>query len=248
VSCTSPTACVAVGFTANFPTRGQLNLTPVAERWNGLRWSIDPTPPGGAFSGVSCTSPTACVAVGFGFAPGENQVVFAERWNGLHWSVEPIPNPAPPCQSTCPVPPASGFSGVSCTSPTACVAVGGFNPSYGDGREFALVERWNRSQWSIQPTPNIVGRGVYLTGVSCMSARACTTVGNLENSTGTVIAFLAERWGGSQWVAQPMSIPVGTTEPYLGGVSCVGATACTAVGSAGIRPPAGFVERWTAGG
>ena len=108
----------------------------VAERWNGTRWTIQPTPnprPGGAFlNGVSCTSASACTAVG-SLPPG----TLAERWNGTRWAIQPTPNPAQG---------GGGLSGVSCTSASACTAVGGSNAG-------ALAERWNGTSWLSRPPP-----------------------------------------------------------------------------------------------
>src|SRR5215472_11892549 len=64
VSCFSSSACTAVGdYTKRFGSTVTL-----AERWNGTRWSVEPTPnPAGAASrtlnAVDCTSASACVAV-----------------------------------------------------------------------------------------------------------------------------------------------------------------------------------------
>jgi hypothetical protein len=60
VSCRSA-VCEAIGDTG---------LGTLAERWNGAKWSLQPTPnPGAAadndqLTGIACTSPTACIAVG----------------------------------------------------------------------------------------------------------------------------------------------------------------------------------------
>jgi hypothetical protein len=88
VSCSTPSACTAVG----------LDFTPfapftVAERWDGTRWSVQPTPnlPGAYDIGnpaVSCPTRSACTAVGsftnnvlFVAFVGPN-VTLAEQWNG----------------------------------------------------------------------------------------------------------------------------------------------------------------------
>jgi hypothetical protein len=58
VSCRSA-KCEAVGSTS---------LGPLAERWNGARWSLQPAPSPvagtGLLAGVACMSATACIAVG----------------------------------------------------------------------------------------------------------------------------------------------------------------------------------------
>jgi hypothetical protein len=69
VACPSQRDCTAVGAAAD--RTGNPSAT-LAERWNGTRWSIQPTPnPAGVqgvrLEGVACTSPSACTAVGGSF-------------------------------------------------------------------------------------------------------------------------------------------------------------------------------------
>jgi hypothetical protein len=78
VSCTSSARCVAVGDLS--PNQFSLPHA-LVERWNGVGWSIVPTPKTtpfqmAALNAVSCTR-EACTAVG---AVGYRQLV--ERWNG----------------------------------------------------------------------------------------------------------------------------------------------------------------------
>jgi len=49
-------------------------------------WTIQPTPSGTTLPGVSCTSATACSAVGSGG--------LAELWNGSTWTIQPPPGVA----------------------------------------------------------------------------------------------------------------------------------------------------------
>jgi hypothetical protein len=181
VSCTSGRACTAVGSHA-----ASLSSTgfPLAERWNGTRWRIQPTvlPAGaksGALAGVSCPSATACTAVGS--TPGkaaDTSVNLAEVWNGTTWRVQAIP--APPGSTS------SLLLGVSCTSPNACTAVG--NYSTAAGRVLAVAERWNGMTWRIQAVPKPAS--TELVGVSCGTARACTDAGSTEVRSGTRAAHL----------------------------------------------------------
>ena len=92
-----------------------------------------------------------------------------------------------------------------------------------------LAERWDGTSWSVQPTPNPSGIGAGLTAVSCVSASSCVAVGGYINNSSRDAA-LAERWNGSSWTIQPLSVP-GAVASDLFGVSCVSAAACTAVGS-----------------
>ena len=221
VSCTAATACTAVG---HYYDSSGTDLT-LAERWNGSSWTIQPTPnPSGAtysrLYGVSCTAATDCTAVGFYLNSSGTEVTVAERWNGSSWAIQPTPNHTGATSSV--------LSGVSCTAATACTAVGYYTNS--SGTSLTLAERWNGTSWAIQPTPKHTGAtsGV-LNGVSCTAATACTSVGFYRNSSNTYLT-LAERWNGSSWAIQPTPNPAGATDSRLTGVSCTGATACTAVG------------------
>jgi hypothetical protein len=224
VSCASASACIAVG-SADYPTVHGLHQGTVAERWDGTSWSIQPTPnptgaKGGALIGVSCTSPTACTAVGSFYDSANAEVTLAERWNGTSWTVQTTPKPF------------NKFSGVSCTSATVCTAVG-------DG----FAERWNGTSWSVESS-SLSGN---VNGVSCTSPTACTAVGSFYNSANAQVT-LAERWSGTSWTVQTTPNPTGAYKPELDGVSCTSPTACTAVGfyyaGSPIASPVALAEVW----
>ena len=67
-----------------------------AASWNGTSWKLLRTPNPGSTSnelrGVSCTSPSRCMAVG-DFAGIGNELTLAESWNGTKWSVVKTPRP-----------------------------------------------------------------------------------------------------------------------------------------------------------
>lgn len=95
----------------------------LAERWNGSAWAIQSTPglTGGQsyanlLEGVSCTSATACTAVGY--SAGPVPVTLAMRWNGTSWTLQPTADPTDAQSSD------RQLEGVSCLSATACRAVG----------------------------------------------------------------------------------------------------------------------------
>jgi hypothetical protein len=193
VSCTSGRACTAVGSRAASLSSPSSTL---AERWNGTGWRIQRSivPSGaasGAFTAVSCASATACTAVGSAIGKAARQSVnLAEAWNGTSWRVQAIPTPAGSANSS--------LSGVSCTSPSACTAVGDYDTAA--GRVLAVAERWNGTTWRIQPVPR-PARVTQLSGVSCPAARACTAVGYQSNGTGDAQP-LAEAWNGTRWHVQ----------------------------------------------
>jgi hypothetical protein len=215
VSCVSASACTAVG---NFIDSAGAQFA-LAEQWNGTRWVIQTAPNHpGELLGVSCVSANACAAVGDTYA----NVAFAERWNGTRWVIQSAPNPH--------LSQSSSLSGVSCVSANACTAVGVYVPQAA-GTLFggALVERWDGTRWAIQPAPNRLSYhdNSYdeLSGVSCVSANACTAVGGFNE-----VLTLAERWDGTRWAIQRAPNP-GSAQRQLTGVSCVSTRACIAVGT-----------------
>jgi hypothetical protein len=134
VSCTSARACMAVGTT---PVGIDETPTPLAERWNGVTWTVVPVtdPAGnGSLNGVSCSSARKCTAVG-----SSTSGALAERWNGTQWAVQSTPDPA-----------GASLNSVSCKSAHRCIAAGDVTTS---GGQVTLAERWNGTRWAIQPTP-----------------------------------------------------------------------------------------------
>jgi hypothetical protein len=224
VSCSAPSACTAVG--QHIDRAG--NETTLAERWNGLRWSVQRTPMVfTGFGSVSCPGASECIAVG-GTGP-----VLAERWNGLRWSVL---RPVTPLDGT-----AASLISVSCPAARVCLAVGAY--FYRGRHQRQIAERWDGRRWLRLHVPDPPGAGAFF-AVSCSSPRACTAVGNYTN--GRRQYPFAERWNGRAWSRQRIPDPGGHT--MLLGVSCPSGSSCTAVGlsqdSAATRA---IAARWTPG-
>jgi hypothetical protein len=118
VSCSSSSSCVA--------TSEGLTLA----RWNGSKWSTETavTPTGAKFaslSDISCTSASACVATGSYTDANWVPRQLAESWDGSKWSVQSTSAPAAVENAKKEVEGEAGLTGgVSCTSATACTAVG----------------------------------------------------------------------------------------------------------------------------
>jgi hypothetical protein len=219
VSCPSRSACTAVGsYQDSSGTQRAL-----AEGWDGRRWSIEPTPPpadakASQLTGVSCTSPAACTAVGTFLELNGNLLTLVERWTGSAWSIQPSPDPGLSD---------SELTGVSCASPVSCQAVGFFAPAAPGLR--ALAEHWDGTSWAIQPIPNRPGRTNELFGVACAAPTACAAVGDFANRRGA-FTTLVEQGGRIRWVIQPTSRPAGSSNSGLDSVSCPARGSCTAVG------------------
>ena len=223
VSCASPDACMAVGYTQHV---GGGTHQPLAEAWNGKTWKITPAASPGTtntqLAAVSCTAPSACTAVGFGIH-GLGPLPLAETWNGTTWTIQQAPLPAGAKHGQ--------LSGVSCTTATACTAVGQWAAGTTTG---TLAEVWNGSAWAPQSTPDPAGQGgvSVLSAVSCLpGGTACTAVGYWYSNEEDVT--LAEVRTGTTWKVVPTPTPTGTQGIVQGlftGVSCGSAGACDAIG------------------
>ena len=182
VSCAGPRACTAVGFSND----ADGTQTPLAERWDGRRWSLQPMTrmPGQLdtqLAGIACAGARSCTAVGFFTNVTGIDVMLAEHWNGTRWAQQTprYPSGARYVQ----------FSAVSCPSSRSCTAVGLFNDA--QGRDAMLAERSNASRWAVERTPTAAGIGSSLGGVSCASAMTCTAVGSSTNRAGATVTLAA---------------------------------------------------------
>ena len=128
----------------------------LAERWDGTSWTIQPTSSVGAgydsvLAGVSCSSASACTAVGDDYYNrGPQDALLAEQWNGTTWAIQPAPIPNGTSSSA--------FSAVSCPTATACMTVGvsaTFRPARRAVERRRLDDRlhpWGRSPiWRVVP-------------------------------------------------------------------------------------------------
>lgn len=176
VSCVSATDCVAVGSGINM---GGPAVPAWAEEWNGSTWTIQTTPSIGIptdLNGVSCTGPSACTAVGSLSNGNVTTSSLVEVWNGSAWSTVPTLRPVGAIDSS--------LNGVSCTTPTDCVAVGSW--SNGTGSD-SLVEIWNGlAWWPVESPSPSEATSTVLEGVSC-AGPICSAFGHSYNSSGAQI-------------------------------------------------------------
>jgi hypothetical protein len=181
----------------------------VAIALTGTSWQEVNTPAAASLAAVSCPVPGSCLAAAHG------QVL---SWTAGSWQVLPDPQPA----ATSPV----TFDGISCLNAASCMAVGEYRtPAL---TSYTAAEQWNGEAWRLLSTrtPSDLNDG--LSGVSCVSARWCMTVGaylNAEDEQRT----LAELWNGHSWQALPTPSP-GLPGSYLAAVACPSQKQCLAVG------------------
>ncbi|MBO0823179.1 MAG: hypothetical protein J2P27_04885 [Actinobacteria bacterium] len=148
-----------------------------AAMFDGSSWTPQATAgvAGESLSAVTCSSTSACEAVGTAIGQG-HPVTLAENWNGSTWTEQSIPNPA--------VSQDSRLAAVSCSSANSCATVGQyqFSPI---GLFDTLVETWDGTAWSLAPSANNVNAGANLLGgVSCVTGGVCTAVGQTRDEGG----------------------------------------------------------------
>jgi hypothetical protein len=225
VSCTTAGACTAVGSYKN----SSGTTVSLAERWNGTEWKVQTTPnPTGAkatqAAGVSCATAESCVIVGDYENSSGITVPFSETWNGTEWTVKTVSNPSGSIRTHA--------TSVSCTTASACTLVGSFAST--PEIESGFAERWNGTEWKLQTVAKPSGTKSYsFFGVSCVSATECRTSGT-KMTTEVVYMPLAERWNGTEWTVESTPNGSGGQGFLSGGVSCVSASFCVAVGEDGL--------------
>jgi hypothetical protein len=246
ISCSSESACTAVGALSDGPQ--------LVERWNGSSWVRERTPNEARtnLDGVACPGARLCWVVGsiLNEASGHYRAV-AERWNGGKWSLVDIPAPSPSSRGS-----DTSLDSISCSSPDACTAIGE-NIVDGSGNVTPLVERWNGRSWSIQRAAPGDDDTWW---ISCHSNRVCVAVGTPGEMGQTLSAM---HWTNNRWMdddirfaASIASISCGSNRsclsagdgafywngkrwthgrsPGLNDIACISARDCIGVGASGI--------------
>jgi hypothetical protein len=153
----------------------------------------------------------------------------------LTWSIASTPNHGSAAT-------ANLLDAVSCAGPAACMAVGSYEAH---SRTDNLAESWNGTKWSIRSIPNPPGETDFLNGISCVSARDCVAAGGNEVSDSPTVRdqTLIESWNGTKWSIVPSPNGRGNLNSFIS-ISCVSASACTAVGSQGDSAGKPLIESW----
>ena len=210
-------------------------------------WSVQVTPkklkaPGQPL-GISCATPTSCVAVGYYQSVSGLDVPLAESWNGESWTVNATPTVL------------INFRGLrlgpgidECVVHVAhCLRSRGLfqllptRPGRAELLARCIVER---IELGLTADPNVAdpANGENdLTGVSCVTSAFCTAVGwdiNPEGGSGNPTT-MAEIWDGTAWTIEPTAPLTGTSQ--FNGVTCSSATECVAVGTQNGQP---LAETW----
>ena len=193
VQCPSAVNCWAVGnagpapqmsnFLPVFP--GALGNQGLIEHWDGSAWSIvpsvtEPAPSGGYLSGLECVSASDCWASGATTnGSGTASGILMEHWDGSTWTDASASVPG----STSP----GILAGISCVSSTQCWAAGStgsFNNGGSGAQLQSVVEYWNGSSWSVQPSPQVTALS-FLNSVTCLPNVGCLADGSTLTTPGS---------------------------------------------------------------
>lgn len=217
VSCATATSCVAVGEASLVPT-GE-SSRPLIERFNGKAWTEVPPAavPGGSgnwLDAVSCTSAEYCLAVGSE----------ALEWNGTRWRRLSLPYRNTEFDTT-------QLRAVSCSG-SRCMADGTdyVTTSFQSETLKPVALEWDGTSFArTRPVvPAAASGNAILQGISCGSPNDCIATG--FGGTGEEGPPIAERWNGSRWRLEPVSLPRQISTADLTGVSCPANGHCVAVG------------------
>ncbi len=192
IDCLGATDCWAVGnagpaqqmsdFLPIFP--GAADNAGLVEHWNGVGWSIVPSvgepPPNGIYlSAITCVVATDCWTTGsVTDSSGASSGIVVEHWDGSTWtdaSTSVAGSSAPGI-----------LSSVSCVSANQCWAAGStgsFNNGSSGPQVQSLVEFWNGSSWSVEPTPQVSALS-FLDSIGCVPSVGCITGGSTLTSPG----------------------------------------------------------------
>ena len=141
VSCSASATCFAVGRPEAEGSPGPLATLTIIWRagsWHAVKVTGHQLP---SFLpvAVSCSAARSCMVGGFSLQtdrPG------SLSWTGRSLRVTPVAVPA-----------VGELDAISCTSPSACVAVGGMAVATARTHGGALAERWNGKRWQIMSVP-----------------------------------------------------------------------------------------------
>jgi hypothetical protein len=190
----------------------------LVEHWNGVKWSVVPSPNSGpgenTLLAAAARNGADIWAVGYHNDPGHRRTL-TERWNGAKWSIVASPSVG------------SGDNflfGAAAAAGGPVWAVGSDSVSFGQ----TLALRWNGQAWTVGKTASPGDGDRFLQAVTAPAARYVLAVGSYLKGNQT--RALAERWTGSGWSVVPAVSPAADYNS-LQAVAAIGTGNAWAVGS-----------------
>jgi len=173
------------------------NSIGLIEHWNGVRWSIVPSPDRGTLDtlllGVTAVNANDVWATGVygATAAGFNQT-FAEHWNGVKWSLVATPDALATTYNN--------FNAVASLSADAVFASGDYyDPNAKPPTFRTLAGVWNGRAWSLIPSANAANDETVLAGAAAVSPTEVLSVGSYI--VGSLQLTFVMLWDGSRAVS-----------------------------------------------
>ncbi|MBF6613969.1 MAG: S-layer homology domain-containing protein [Chloroflexi bacterium] len=202
------------------------------EHWDGTQWSIVPSPvlTDSTLYSVAAVSSSDVWAVGR-YGPYGNTRTLTEHWNGSTWQVVPSPNTEP-----------SDINALYSVAVITSDDVWAFGSFDRNSINKILVERWDGTQWSIMPVPNINIDTILFASVALGSNDIWVVGGDF---TGTRNETFTMHWDGVQWSIVPSPSP-GQTDNVFYGVTALASNDVWAAGYAFTTGglPRTLIEHW----
>lgn len=223
VTCVGVSDCWAVGYDNSGHT--------LIERNPGSGWVIvtSPNPAdslSSSLSAVTCVTTSDCWTVGsYNISSSGGCCVsktLIEQYNGSSWTMVSSPSPGTDINE---------LRGVACVNANKCWAFGDYY-TFTAGIEQAFIEQFSGGSWAV------VGNGVskaFLGRATCLTSLIdCWVVGTSFGPpacTSTTECTLIEHNTGNGWIIVPSPNVPTAADNGLGGVTCVSAGNCWAVGA-----------------
>lgn len=238
IACTSAGRCAGVGsYTDDV---GDTEAMVSDESGGGWDRAVEVTTPTSAASnphatltGIACTSPGNCVAVGsYDDVSGHEQSMEATETSGIWAQAAEVTPPSGAGTN-----PLASLDAVSCTSSGNCTGAGAFATTLGASEAMVVKETsgaWAQAVGVTAPSNASGNPDAVLKDLACTSLGSCVAVGSYANALGKVesmeVTEIRGAWARGSAVAVPSNADVDPAAD-LSGISCVAAGNCAAVGT-----------------
>ena len=225
VTALAPNDLWAVGA---YTATGTFSATTLTVHSNGTSWTYIPSanPPSSkaVLQGVAGVASNDVWAVGY---TGSLQTL-TEHWNGTAWSIVPSPNPT--------LGPNRLFAVTAIASNNVWAV--GWTGNTDFPHDYALIEHWDGSSWSLSPNPGSSTTGTPLYGVAATGANDVWAVGGNYPELPAYGRAYIEHWDGSAWST------VSNPADFASSLYAVTAVATNNVWAVGYSGGQTLIEHW----